>query len=175
MKLVIAFSSSEYVISLTAFDRGDEVNNLISLESAPLANLKRVFAGKPGNNGFANGDPFVYPNPYYGSVEWEGASSFEEDRKLYFANLPERCQIRVYTVAGDLVDVIDHDASTYNGSDSRWYSTYSDPENTVFSGGEHSWDLLSADTQIIARGLYLFVVIDEDTGEKKRGKFVIIK
>ncbi|MEO0473518.1 MAG: hypothetical protein AAF206_28150 [Bacteroidota bacterium] len=165
----------QHVISLTAFDRGDEVNNLISLESAPLANLKRVFAGKPGNNGFANGEPFVYPNPYYATVEWEGASSFEEDRKLYFANLPERCQIRVYTVAGDLVDVIEHDAATYNGSDSRWYSTYSDPENTVFSGGEHAWDLLSADTQIIARGLYLFVVIDEDTGEKKRGKFVIIK
>ena len=164
----------QHVIALTAFDTGDEANNLISLESAQLANLKRVFAGKPANNGFANGDPFVYPNPYYARAEWEGSSQFEEDRKLIFANLPRSCQVRIYTVAGDLVDVFQHDES-YRGDDTRWYQTYSDPEKAAFSGGEHGWDLLSADTQIIARGLYLFVVIDDDTGEKKRGKFVIIK
>ncbi len=164
----------QHVVALTAFDRGDEVNNLPPLESAPLANLQRVFAGKPANNGFANGEPFVYPNPYYARADWEGASTLEEDRKLYFANLPRRCEIRVYTLAGDLVDVIQHD-ETYNGSDTRWFQTYSNPNETVFSGGEHAWDLLSADTQIIARGIYLFVVIDEETGEKKRGKFVVIK
>ncbi|MDP5170992.1 MAG: hypothetical protein NWR72_12160 [Bacteroidia bacterium] len=164
----------QHVVALTAFDRGDEVNNLQPLESAPLANLRRVFAGKPANTNFESGDPFVYPNPYYGRADWEGASTLEEDRKLYFANLPARCEIRVYTLAGDLVDVIAHDEQ-YDGSDTRWFNTYSDPSTTVFSGGEHAWDLLSADTQIIARGLYLFVVIDTDTGEKKRGKFVVIK
>ncbi|MEM6263098.1 MAG: hypothetical protein AAGI38_11365 [Bacteroidota bacterium] len=165
----------QHVIALTAFDQGDPINNLQSLESAPLANLKRVFAGKPGNDGFTNGDPFAYPNPYYAGAAWEGSSRFEEDRKLYFANLPPRCEIRVYTLAGDLVDVIQHDEATYDGSDSRWFQTYSDPETAVFSGGEHAWDLLSQDTQILARGLYLFVVIDKDTGEKRRGKFVLIK
>lgn len=164
----------QHVVALTAYDTGDEVNNLISLESAPLANLRRVFPGKPANDDFSNGDPFVYPNPYYARADWEGVSSFEEDRKLYFANLPERCEIRVYTLSGDLVDVIQHDEN-YDGSDARWFETYSDPNQTVFSGGEHAWDLLSQDTQIIARGIYLFVVIDQDTGEKKRGKFVVIK
>lgn len=164
----------QHVVAMTAYDRGDDVNNLPPLESAPLANLNRVFAGKPANTDFNNGDPFVYPNPYYGRADWEGASNFEEDRKLYFANLPGRCEIRVYTLNGDLVDVIQHD-ETYNGSDARWFDTYSDPNTTVFSGGEHAWDLLSADTQIMARGIYLFVVIDSETGEKKRGKFVIIK
>ncbi len=164
----------QHVIALTAFDRGDEVNNLPPLESAQLANLRRVFAGKPANQNFAQGEPFVYPNPYYGRADWEGASTLEEDRKLYFANLPARCEIRVYTLSGDLVDVIEHNEQ-YNGSDSRWFQTYSDPGTTAFSGGEHAWDLLSADTQIIARGIYLFVVIDQDTGEKMRGKFVVIK
>ena len=164
----------QHVITTTAYDRGDEVNNVPPLESGRGTNFKHVFAGTPANEAFANGEPFVYPNPYYASAEWEGVSSFEEDRKLMFANLPKECEIRVYTVAGDLVDVIQHDAE-YNGSDTRWHNTYSNPEKTVFSGGEHAWDLLSQNNQIIARGLYLFVVIDNETGKKKRGKFVIIK
>ncbi|MEL6842333.1 MAG: hypothetical protein AAFP02_03900, partial [Bacteroidota bacterium] len=93
---------------------------------------------------------------------------------LLFANLPARCEIRIYTLSGDLVDVLQHDEA-YDGSDTRWHSTYSNPEETAFSGGEHAWDLLSQDNQIIARGLYLFVVIDQETNEKKRGKFVVIK
>ncbi|TAE61270.1 MAG: hypothetical protein EAZ89_00725 [Bacteroidetes bacterium] len=186
----------QHVVALAAYDGGDEVNNLEPLESAPLANLRRVFAGKPANNSFSNGDPFVYPNPYYARAGWEGSSRFEEDRKLIFANLPARCEVRIYTVAGDLIDAFEHD-QYYNGSDIRWFNTYSEsgrnetrssdpailkeygrssePGKVSFSGGEHAWDLLSADTQIIARGLYLFVVTDLDTGEKKRGKFVIIK
>jgi len=164
----------QHVVSLTAYDSGDEVNNLQSLESAPLSNLKRVFAGKPANDNFAFGDPFVYPNPYYARADWEGASTFEEDRKIMFANLPAKSEIRIYSLSGDLIDVIQHD-ETYDGSDTRWHDTYSNPEETVFSGGEHAWDLLSADNQIIARGLYLFVVIDKETDQKKRGKFVIIK
>lgn len=165
----------QHGIALTAFDTGDEVNNLQSLESSITGNLFRTFPGKRDNIGFENGDPFVYPNPYYGEAAWEGVSKFEEDRKLYFANLPAKCEIRIYTVAGDLVDVIEHDADTYDGSDSRWFETYSNPEDNAFAGGEHAWDLLSRDNQIIARGLYLFVVIDEATGDKRKGKFVIIK
>lgn len=164
----------QHVVALTAFDSGDEVNNLESLESAPLANMRRVFAGKPANNNFDNGDPFVYPNPYYAGASWEGASSFEEDRKLMFANLPTRAEVRIYTLSGDLVDFFEHDEN-YDGGDSRWYDTYSNTEQNVFSGGEHAWDLLSADNQIIARGLYLFVVRDLDSGKNFRGKFVVIK
>ena len=164
----------QHVVGLTAFDEGDEVNNLESLESAVLANLKRVFAGKPANDGFQNGDPYVYPNPYYSRADWEGASNFEEDRKVIFANLPKQSEVRIYTLAGDLVDVFEHNEE-YNGSDTRWHSTYSDSENAVFPGGEHAWDLLSQDNQIIARGLYLFVVRDLISGDLKRGKFVIIK
>jgi hypothetical protein len=45
----------------------------------------------------------------------------------------------------------------------------------VFSGGEHAWDLLSRESQIIARGMYLFTVEDLDTGKSFTGTFLIVK
>ena len=101
-------------------------------------------------------------------------TAFEEDRKVMFANLPDECEVRIYTVAGDLVDQFDHTAD-YNGGDIRWFDTYSDTSNTRFSGGEHGWDLLSKDNQIIARGIYLFSVKDLSSGKIFKGKFVVIK
>lgn len=164
----------QHAIAVTSFDQGDEINNLQSLESSSLPNMKRVFAGTKGNDDFKNGDPFVYPNPYYGVAAWEGLSKNPEDKKIYFANLPADCQVRIYTSAGDLVDEFEHNDS-YNGSDIRWMSTYSDPTGTVFAGGEHAWDLLSKDNQIIARGTYLFSVRDNKTGKIYKGKFALIK
>mgnify|MGYP001375664912 CR=1 FL=1 len=186
----------QYAFALTAFDQGDESNNLESLESSLLSNTWRVFPGTGVNERFDQYataltplqaaldqdlqdsldryKPFAYPNPYYAGASWEGASTFEEDRKITFANLPERCVIRIFTLSGDLVKVLEHDAA-YDGSDIRWFSTYSDPENTVFSGGEHSWDLLSESEQIIARGTYIFSVEDLDSGEIWKEKFVVIK
>ena len=96
--------------------------------------------------------------------------------KYIFANLPERCKIRVYTTAGDFIKEIYHDQD-YNGSDIRWFQTFGavDPDNNVFSGGEHAWNLLSEDSQILARGLYVFSVEDLETGKLYKGKFLIIK
>jgi hypothetical protein len=164
----------QHAISLTAFDAGNDSLNLPSFESSLLQNVKRVYAGKPANNSLTTNEPFAYPNPYYGLASWEGSSSFEEDRKLIFANLPAQCKIKIYTVAGDLIDEIAHDQN-YNGGDIKWFSTYSDPSQTVFSGGEHAWDLLTANQQILARGVYLFSVEDLKTGKVYPGKFVILK
>ncbi len=164
----------QHAVAVTAFDSGDKINNLESLESAPLSNLKRVFPGMKPNNGFANGNPFVYPNPYYARAEWEGKSVLEEDRKLVFANLPARCEISIYTAAGDLIDRFQH-SPDYKGEDIRWFKTFSDPESTVFSGGEHGWDLLSANQQLIARGIYVFAVKDLESGQIFKGNFIILK
>jgi hypothetical protein len=164
----------QHAITVTAFDRGDPSINLQPLESSLLSPLRRVFPGTPGNRGFANGDPFVYPNPYYATARWEGSSTSEEDRKILFANLPPRCQVRIYTVAGDLVHTFEHNES-YDGTGTRWFETNSELNRNQFSGGEHAWDLLSRDRQIIARGIYLFAVKDLDTGDIRQGKFVVIK
>ena len=167
----------QYAIAVTAFDRGNPGANLESLESNPNSTNRRVFAGTRVNDNPEENGPFVYPNPYYAGASWEGKSSFqEESRKIYFANLPERCKIRVYTTAGDFIKEIYHDQD-YNGSDIRWFRTFGavDPDNNVFSGGEHAWNLLSEDSQILARGLYVFSVEDLETGKLYKGKFLIIK
>ena len=167
----------QYAIAVTAFDQGNPESNLESLESSFLSNNLRVFAGTPANTDIKADAPFAYPNPYYYGASWEGISNFqEESRKMIFANLPARCKIRIYTAAGDFIDEIDHNQD-YNGSDIRWFKTFGaeDADNNRFSGGEHAWDLLSLDSQIISRGLYMFSVEDLDTGEEKIGKFVIIK
>lgn len=167
----------QYAISVSAYDRGNENSNLESLESSLLSNNFRAFAGKPVNTNLETNQPFVYPNPYYAGAAWEGQSNFQEQsRKIYFANLPEHCTIRVFTTAGDFIDEIEHDQE-YNGTDTRWYSTFGaeNADKNVFSGGEHAWDLLSRETQIIARGLYLFTVKDHDTGKTYQGKFAILK
>lgn len=167
----------QYAISVTAFDRGNEESNLESLESSPLANNYRAFAGKPINENLEKNAPFAYPNPYYAGASWEGRSSFQEQtRKLYFANLPANCEITIFTAAGDFLDQITHDGQ-YDGSDIRWNQTFGaeDASENVFSGGEHAWDLLTENTQIIARGIYIFTVKDLDTGKLYKSKFAVIK
>ncbi len=161
----------QYVYTVTAFDAGDPVNNVESLESSRLQNAKRIIPGTTADSQ-AEAEPFVYPNPYYANAMWDGSG--ERERKLYFANLPARAEIRIYTMAGDLVKILRHEAETYNGSDIEWFSRYADGTQT-FAGGEHAWDLITDNDQATATGLYLFVVENLDTGNVHRGKFVIIK
>lgn len=167
----------QYAIAVTAFDRGNPEINLESLESSVLVNNFRVFAGKSINENLKTSEPFVYPNPYYLGAAWEGRSAFQEQsRKLYFANLPQNCEISVYTLAGDFLKRLYHYQDSY-GQDIRWFKTFAseDEEKNIFSGGEHAWDLLSENTQILARGLYIFTVKNLDTGALFKGKFAIIK
>ena len=161
----------QYVYTVTAFDSGDPVNNVQSLESSRLQNASRVIPGTTPADA-VEADPFVYPNPYYANAMWDGGG--ERDRKLYFANLPSRAEIRVYTMAGDLVKTMRHEAGTDSGSDIDWFTRFSDGSEQ-FAGGEHAWDLITENDQATATGLYLFTVENLDSGEIKRGKFVIIK
>ncbi len=164
----------QYLCAVTAFDTGDEENNLESLESSPLSSSTRAFMGTPPNQDPEENQPYAYPNPYYLEAAWEGFSTRQTVKKLIFANLPEKCMISIFNVAGDLVDQFEHD-SDYSGSDIDWFSEFSDEENTVFSGGEHAWDLISSEGQAVARGLYLFTVKDQNTNKVYKGKFTLIK
>jgi hypothetical protein len=161
----------QYGFAVTAYDSGDVATGLVSLESSKLQTLNRVVIGtQPVQNGTV--PVGVYPNPYYTRAYWDGSQ--ERDRKLYFFNLPAHSEIRIYTLAGDVVDVIQHDAATYNASDIRWFQKYSDGSQQL-AGGEHAWDLITRKDQAIASGLYLFTVKDKDNGNIQRGKFLIIK
>jgi hypothetical protein len=89
--------------------------------------------------------------------------------------LPAHAEIRIYTLAGDVVDVMQHDAATYNANDIQWFQkTFSDGSQQL-AGGEHAWDLITKKDQAVATGLYLFTVKNKDTGDIQSGKFLVIK
>lgn len=161
----------QYVYAVTAYDKGDSANELGPLESSLIGNSFRIIPGTKFNDDEST--PIgVYPNPYYGSAIWDGHQ--ERERKIYFFNLPEQCEISVYTVAGDVVDKFTHYAKTYTGSDIQWFNTFADGTQ-ILSGGEHAWDLISKNDQAIATGLYLFTVKNLKSGFTKTGKFLVIK
>lgn len=166
-------SGWQYQVSVTAFDRGDEEFGVESLETSTNSNAVRVFPGTPVNENFGDDDyPVgVYPNPYKVNAAWDGPN--EGDRKLYFYNLPSKAEIRIYTIAGDIVAEFEHDSETYNG-DISWFDNFSD-DPRVLPGGEHAWDLQSEANQILTTGLYLFTVKDLTSGQIEKGKLTIIK
>lgn len=102
-------------------------------------------------------DIYVVPNPYVVTALFEPinptARTERGERRLYFANVPDRCTIRIYTLAGELVDTIEHDSP--------------------FGDGKAYWDLRTKDNMNVSYGLYIFHV-ESDYGSTI-GKFAIIK
>jgi len=91
------------------------------LESSELANVKRIIVGTTAKDN-SDAEVGVYPNPYYGSAVWDGTGvSKEVLRKIYFYNLPSKCDISIWTLSGDLVIKMYHDAATYSGNDIKWF------------------------------------------------------
>ena len=156
--------------SITAYDQGDPEANLGSLESSLFANRTYVYPGKSSASaGGWEGSPTVYPNPYRGQASWDDNSS--RGKMIWFRNLPQKAEIRIFSLAGDLVDIIEHDQS-YNGKD---INNIDSKKNPIMSGGEHAWDMITMYDQATASGLYLFTVENQFSGEIKEGKFLLIK
>ncbi|MCF7919231.1 MAG: hypothetical protein K9N06_04905 [Candidatus Cloacimonetes bacterium] len=166
----------EYYIAVSSWDRGMPSLRIPVLESArdADANMKVFFPGPASNSDMDN--IYVVPNPYIGFSGFDGKrdtdNKGDKSRRLWFVNLPEDCKVKIWTMAGDLVDEFDHNGSTY-------YEDVTTVSKAALSakaaGGIHAWDLLSKYDQIVAPGVYLFTVIDNDSGDKKVGKFVVIK
>jgi len=163
----------QYWFSVTAFDRGNPTNNLPSLESSVLENKTYAVIGSPARPAGSDLRVGVFPNPYRGQARWDGDS--DRDRMLWFFNLPAEAEVRIYTLAGDLIDEFRHHGSSYRGEDVNLMQQKIGGSNTVLPGGLHAWDLISSYDQAIATGLYFFSVKDVETGEIQTGKFVIIK
>ncbi len=92
----------------------------------------------------------VVPNPYIVHAGWE---TDDFVRKIQFTNLPSKCKVHIFTIAGENVITLEH--------------------NNNFDGSL-DWDMLTKNRQEIAPGLYIFVVETED-GKTQTGKFVVIK
>jgi hypothetical protein len=100
--------------------------------------------------------PYVVPNPYVEAASFEPAPfnvTGRGDRRIEIRGLPSSCTIRIYTVRGDLVQTLRHEASTE---------------------GFTAWDLRTKDNLEAAPGLYVFHVDAPGIGTYT-GKFAIIK
>ena len=96
-------------------------------------------------------DVRVVPNPFH-----IGASTdirFSERDKLGFLDVPGNCTIKIFTQLGELVETIEHN----DGS------------------GDEYWDQTTSSRQVVASGLYIAHITDNDSGETAERKFVIIR
>jgi hypothetical protein len=101
------------------------------------------------------GDPdlrlvHTVPDPYYASSRYDLSPV---EKALRFVNLPSQATIRIYTVSGLLVDVINH--------------------NDPGLGGMTTWDLKNRSGQFVASGVYFFHVSTPD-GQEHIGRFTVI-
>ncbi len=165
----------EYYVAVTAYDRGIPSNDLNFQETGrdADANMKIFFPGTLAQETMDN--IYVVPNPYIGRSSFDGRRDNDEkgdkSRRLWFINLPNSCKIRIYTLAGDLVQEIDHD-----GAYQADIITVSKAATQgISASGMHDWNLLSKNNQIIAPGVYLYSVQNKADNKTKVGKFVIIK
>jgi hypothetical protein len=158
--------SIPYHVSVTAFDFGHAPRSLESLESRVDANQREFFALDRGEDAVPDGNLQVYcfPNPYradqrYWARGYENRLSEiapERARAIWFANLPERCTITIYSLDGDRIRRIEHDQPGASGIASI-----------------ERWDLISRNRESVVSGLYYWVV--ESEFGTQIGKLVIIK
>ena len=152
--------SISYTVNVTAFDYGSPESGLASLETSVTNGAQTIYA-LPSATLAADDhrDVFVYPNPYrldadYRETGYEGRTESDRPpnrtRAVHFANLPEQCTIRIYTLDGDLVRTINHDG-----------------------GANDSWDLITRNTQLVVAGLYYWA-IESGSGRTQIGKLAIV-
>lgn len=96
----------------------------------------------------------VVPNPYVVASLWEpefGELRQEPLRQIQFINLPTECTIYIFSVDGDMVKTINHNALS----------------------GTAVWDLRSDGGREIAPGVYIYLV--KSDGAEYKSTFAIIK
>jgi hypothetical protein len=136
---------------IDTFDTDYAVGDVLTIDGAPVNGPEDVFTFKvDGVNhsgvGAALKNIKAVPDPYFGRAIWE---SSQYEHKMQFVNLPDACTIRIYTLAGDLVNTIDHEGS-----------------------GTADWDMLTKDGLAIASGIYIYHV-ESDYGSHI-GRFAVI-
>lgn len=162
-----------YFGGVTSYDLGDD--RVASLESGLGQNkFQAVPLAAPGED--ARG-PIVFPNPYRVEAQWDRGTQVR-DHYLWFARLPRRCVLRIFTLAGDRVFETRFDGSVYHGEGARGLH---DPRQDLdtgapaLSGASFAWNLITDQGQALASGLYMFSVEDLEGGRVSRGKFLVVK
>jgi hypothetical protein len=177
------FNGVAYFYSVTATDF---VADTATGEVIPIG---RGLAGDPQSNfGFAvprftpqtaeerdelGQNIFVFPNP----ATREALADFSQFNpnsddptgvRVMFANLPAaRNTINIYTLAGDLVETLEHDGTALDCPDDSGFGN---------CGGSAFWNLVSRNGQEVVSGIYLYSVESSDAAfDRVIGRFVVVR
>ena len=157
-----------YYYSVRAYSKGATGAGI--LYSGRTGNIQQAVIARTNSTGAPVDlkQIYVFPNPYRGSHPGEIGGQVntskqitEYPRKMFFMGLPPNttpgnCKIKIYSLAGDFLAMLDH----YNGTELE------------------QWDLNTLNKQEIASGIYYYVVeYAKPTGGTDRfiDKFVVIK
>lgn len=107
------------------------------------------------------GRVIVVPNPF-DVREFERNRRWSEEQPwVEFRNLPEAATIRVYTLGGDLVRVIEHGRGAYGQADDAT-----------------AWDLENSSGKRVASGVYIYQIVTPAAnslpGEVTQGYFTVV-
>ena len=89
------------------------------------------------------------PDPYYVTSEFEQTT---DNKVIKFVNLPNAATIRIYSSSGVLVDVIEH--------------------NSISTDGSATWNVRNRNNQVVASGVYFYHIESGDA--RKVGRFTIV-
>jgi hypothetical protein len=93
------------------------------------------------------------PDPYYVQSAYEVST---DQKVLKFVGLPDRAIVRIYSVSGVLVRMLEHDVTGQVDPTSR------------SQGSELDWDLRNRNNQVVASGVYFYHVEAGDARIVKR-------
>lgn len=151
------FDGQEYVLIDNRSDLGvDYYYTVLSVDAAGgrsgMTNMARHTTQSPSDSVLTK--VYVVPNPLIVTNSRTGSAvGGEVSDQIGFFGLTKRCTIRIFSFSGQLVQTIHHDSPEYSNV---------------------SWFQISRNQQMIASGVYFFVVEDLATGQRVKGKFVII-
>ncbi len=99
----------------------------------------------------------VVPNPYLVRAAWDLDNDYEH---IQFINLPTQCTIKIYNIAGDLIQTIEHSEPYVQGFDRQ-------TRGTAF------WNLMTRNNQKVSTGVYIYY-LKSPFGETI-GRFAVIR
>ncbi len=112
----------------------------------------------------------VVPNPYYGRSKYQ-QSLF--DKRIKFTNLPGSCTIRIFTIAGDLIATVAHNATSANDRINTNPLDITSSGNASETSSE-TWDVRNTDGKYVASGMYVALIQAPGVG-KRTVKFAVIQ
>lgn len=177
------FNGQAYFYAVTATDFEADASSGVAIPTGPglsgdpQSNFDFAvprFAAQTARKRASDGqNVFVFPNPATPTslAEFSQFKPNADDPtgvRVMFANLPaSRNTIRIFTLAGDLVESIEHDGTTWDCPDQETFGN---------CGGAAFWNLVSRNGQEVVSGIYLFSVESADPAfDRVIGRFAVVR